>query len=87
MSEDQIALIVDALGGLLGLLADADPRDRADIYARVGLQMVYRPGTETVLAQVTSSAVDGVANVCPRTDTRGRDTVIAAGELPVHVVA
>jgi hypothetical protein len=69
MTEDQIRAIVDALGGLLGLLRLAEPRDRAEIYARVGLQMIYRPGTETVLAQVTSSALDDVANVCPRIDT------------------
>ena len=47
---------------------EAEPRDRAQIYARVGLQMIYRPGTQTVLAQVTSSALDGVANVCPEGD-------------------
>ena len=69
MSEDQIRAIVKALGGLLGVLKSAEPRDRAEIYARVGLQMIYRPGTETVLAQVTSSALDGVDNVCPRIDT------------------
>ena len=50
-SEDQIQAIVDAL---LGLLRLAEPRERAEIYARVGLQMIYRPGTETVLAQITS---------------------------------
>jgi site-specific DNA recombinase len=68
MSDDQIAKITEALGGLLGLLNQAEPRDRAEIYARVGLKMIYQPGAETVLAQVTSSALDGVANVCPRGD-------------------
>jgi site-specific DNA recombinase len=38
MSEDQIRAIVDALGGLLGPLRYAEPRDRAEIYARVGFR-------------------------------------------------
>ena len=50
MSEEQLAAIVDAFGGLLGLLRRADQHDRAEIYTRIGLQMTYRPGTETVLA-------------------------------------
>jgi hypothetical protein len=31
MTDDQIAAIVDAMGGLLALLRDADPRDKAEI--------------------------------------------------------
>jgi hypothetical protein len=46
MSEDQLAAVVDAIGGLLGLLRRADQHDRAEICARIGLQMIYRPGTE-----------------------------------------
>jgi hypothetical protein len=42
MTEAEIQAVVDALGGLLGLLRDADARDRAEIYSRVGLQMRYR---------------------------------------------
>jgi site-specific DNA recombinase len=68
MTKVQIAKIVEGLGGLLGLLHEADPIDRAEIYARVGLQMIYRPGTETLIAEVTSPAIDGVLNVCPRGD-------------------
>lgn len=83
MNEDQIRAIVKALGGLLGILRDAEPSDRAEIYARVGLQMIYRPGTQTVLAQVTSSALDGVASVCPEPNTRNIHTVVAMKELAV----
>jgi hypothetical protein len=66
MSEQQISMIVEGLGGLLGLLRDADPRDKAEIYSRLGLQLSYEPGTETLIAEVTSAAIDGVNNVCPR---------------------
>ena len=68
LTEDQIAKIVEGLGGLLALLHNADPLDRTEIYARVGLQMTYRPGTETVIAEVISPAIDGVLDVCPRGD-------------------
>jgi hypothetical protein len=66
MSEEQISLIIKGLGGLLGLLRQADPRDKAEIYSRLGLQLTYKPGSETLIAEVTSSAIDGVNNVCPR---------------------
>jgi site-specific DNA recombinase len=66
MTEEQIAKIVEGLGGLLGLLHSAHPMDRAEIYARLGLRMTYRPGVETVVAEVISSTIDGVLDVCPR---------------------
>jgi hypothetical protein len=58
MTEDQIGNIVEGLGGLLGLLRDADPRDRAEVYARIGLRLTYQPGTETLIAEATSPAID-----------------------------
>jgi site-specific DNA recombinase len=69
MSEEQIAAIVDAFGGLLGLLRQADQLDRAEIYTRIGLQMIYRPDTETVLAEVRSNDIDRVPKWCPGIDT------------------
>jgi site-specific DNA recombinase len=81
MSEEQLAAIVDALGGLLGLLRRADQHDRAEIYTRTGLQMIYRPGTETVLAEVRSNDLDRVPEMCPEPNTKNKNTVIAAAEL------
>ncbi|GGQ84081.1 hypothetical protein GCM10010166_62910 [Couchioplanes caeruleus subsp. azureus] len=81
MGEEQIAAIVDAFGGLLGLLRQADQQDRAEIYTRLGLQMIYRPGTETVLAEVRSTEIDRVPVWCPRTDTLAAHTVIASRQL------
>jgi hypothetical protein len=68
LTEAQIAQIVDGLGGMLALLRDADPLDRAEIYARLGLQMIYRPGDETVTAEIASPGIDGVLDVCRRGD-------------------
>jgi hypothetical protein len=67
LNEDQIAAIVDGLGGLLDILREADPRDRAELYSRIGLRMTYKPGTETVMAEVVSD-LGRVLNVCPRGD-------------------
>ena len=68
MSEEQISTIVQGLGGLLGLLRQADPSDKAEIYSRLGLQLTYRPGAQTLIAEVTTPAINGVNNVCPEGD-------------------
>jgi site-specific DNA recombinase len=69
MSEEQISAIVHGLGGLLGLLCHADPSEKAEICSRLGLQLTYRPGAQTLIAEVTTSAIDGVNNVCPEGDS------------------
>jgi site-specific DNA recombinase len=68
LTETQIAAIVEALGGLHALLQDADPLDKVEIYGRIGLRLTYKPGTETAIAEVTSTATDGVPNLCRRGD-------------------
>jgi len=68
MTDDQISAIADAFASLLDLLRDADPRDKAELYARIGLQMTYRPGPETVIAEVATPAINGVFDGCPRID-------------------
>ncbi|OJF10745.1 recombinase family protein [Couchioplanes caeruleus] len=78
MTEQQIAAIVEAFGGLLGLLRRAERQDRAEIYTRIGLQMIYRPGTETVLAEVRSKEIDRVPVWCPRGDRYHNPTGAAA---------
>jgi hypothetical protein len=81
MSEERIAAVVEALGGLLGLLRKADQHDRAEIYARIGLQMQYRPATGTVLAEIRSTELDRVPVMCPEPQTRATHTVLAMGLL------
>jgi site-specific DNA recombinase len=44
LNEDQLAAIVDGLGTLLGILRTADPRDKAEVYSRIGLRMRLRAG-------------------------------------------
>jgi site-specific DNA recombinase len=49
MSRDQITAIVSDLSSLLGVLRDADPVDKSEIYAQLGLhglRLTYHPGEE-----------------------------------------
>ncbi|WP_305788370.1 recombinase family protein [Symbioplanes lichenis] len=86
MSEEQIAALVDAFGGLLGLLRQADQHDRAEIYARIGLQMIYRPGTGTVLAEVRSDKIDpGNKNTATVEDDHRVPAWCPRGDLNPHV--
>ncbi|HUL27109.1 MAG TPA: hypothetical protein VLW44_15225 [Streptosporangiaceae bacterium] len=51
MSRQEIATIVNVLADLLGVLRDADPADKAEIYVRLGLKLTYQPGNRTVRAE------------------------------------
>ncbi|WP_071803068.1 zinc ribbon domain-containing protein [Couchioplanes caeruleus] len=69
LNEDQISAIVEGLGSLLGVLREADPRDKAELYSRIGLRMTFKPGAKTLKAEIMSSDLGRVLNVCPRGDT------------------
>jgi hypothetical protein len=47
--------IVAALGDLVQVIRDADPADKADLYAQLGLTLTYRPQKRLVEASVTPS--------------------------------
>lgn len=72
MTRDQLDAIADAFTDLFGLLRDADPRDRAELYSRIGLRMTYRPGPETLMAEVVTPADLRVFNRCPEGDLNPR---------------
>ena len=69
LTEGQITAIVAGPGSLLAVLRDADPRDRADLYSRIGLRMNCQPDLETLKAEVVTDDFGLVLNVCPRIDT------------------
>jgi hypothetical protein len=69
----KIAAIVEGLGGLLAILNRADPRDKAEIYSRIGLPMRYGPGQETIKAEVVSNDFGRVLSACPRGDASPRN--------------
>jgi site-specific DNA recombinase len=82
MTDEQLDTIADAFNDLFKLLRDADPRDKAELYSRIGLRLTYQPGPETMIAEVATPANDHrVFNWCPRIDTMDGHTVITRGEL------
>ena len=68
MTGDQLDAIAKALNDLLGVLRNADPHDRAELYSRLGLRMTYQPGPETVIAEVVTPADLRVCDMCPEGD-------------------
>jgi len=51
MSREEITTIVNTFADLLEVVRKADPADKAEIYARLGLRLTYQPGTRTVRAE------------------------------------
>jgi site-specific DNA recombinase len=49
MSRDEIASVVSALSDLLTVLRNADPADKAEIYAQLGLRLTYRPDEDPAI--------------------------------------
>ena len=52
MNRDEIAAIVAALGELARVVQEADPADKADIYARLRLTLTYQPEERLVKAVI-----------------------------------
>jgi hypothetical protein len=69
LNENQTAAIVDGLGGLATVLREAEPRDKAELYSRIGLRMTYKLGAKTLKAEIISDDLGRVLNVCPRGDS------------------
>jgi hypothetical protein len=67
MTADEIHNIVTALGNILAVLRDADPADKAKIYADVGLRLTYQPGTNKVIAEAAPPAIM-YEGLCPRSE-------------------
>lgn len=67
MTTEQISALVAGLGEILTVLRDADPRDKAKIYAGVGLHLTYQPSRQTVIAEAKPPAIMYESS-CPRGD-------------------
>ncbi len=52
MSREEMEAVVTALGDLARLIQDADPQDKADIYAKLRLTLTYQPEEKEVQAIV-----------------------------------
>jgi site-specific DNA recombinase len=67
LTPEEIKAIVEALGSILTVIRDADPLDKAQIYANIGLRLTYQPGTNTVAAEARPPATV-YEGLCPRAD-------------------
>lgn len=61
MAEEELAALVAELGDIAVVLGDADPADKARLYAQIGLTLIYDPGLRRVAASVQLN--HGVQNV------------------------
>ncbi|MFL6072451.1 MAG: recombinase family protein [Mycobacteriales bacterium] len=57
MSAEEIGQLVQALGDIVRVLADADPGDKAEVYSRLGLRLTYKPGSQEVIAEARPGAI------------------------------
>jgi hypothetical protein len=65
MTRDELAALVAALGDLVQVIRDADPADKAGLYAQPGLTLTYRPQKRLVEATVKPS-LHMCKGLCPR---------------------
>lgn len=68
MSRDEIARLVTGLGSYLDVVRQADPRDKAELYAQLDLKLTYRPQEQTVRAEARFDPHSSENGLCPRTD-------------------
>jgi hypothetical protein len=46
MSAEEIGQLVQPLGDIVGVLAEAEPAGKAEVYSRLGLRLTYKPGEQ-----------------------------------------
>ncbi len=51
MTKDEIRAMLKPLGPIPDVLADAEPRDKAEVYQNLGLKLIYEPGKQLVRAE------------------------------------
>jgi site-specific DNA recombinase len=66
MSKEEIHTMIAALGNIRLVLADADARDKAEVYQKLNLHLTYQPADHAVIAEAQPSAT--MSELCPRGD-------------------
>jgi hypothetical protein len=56
LSPDEIRSMLEGLDDLAGVLAEADPNDKASIYSELGVCVTYHPDQRLVVAEVLPDA-------------------------------
>jgi hypothetical protein len=67
MTAEEITAMITTITDLITILRAADPADKAELYAQLGLRLTYRPGprTVTVRSEIGRTCTKGA---CPRGD-------------------
>ena len=63
ISRDDIHAMVNTLGGLLNALHHADPADKTEVYAELGVRLTYNHTEHTVLAETRPTSSVCVVSV------------------------
>ncbi len=63
MQHERGPLNTSRSGGLLSVLRQADPADKAEVYRQLGLHLTYDHETQTVLAETRPAPTMCVVNV------------------------
>ena len=83
MTREEIRAVVEAFGGLLAVLRDADPADKAEVYRQLGLRLTYDHEAQTVLAEARPAPLIGVVNVSEVRHDHYADAVMRRTRLVV----
>ncbi len=68
LNEQEIAAMVDALGGIGAALEAADLHDKADLYRKLGLGLLDQPHQRVVTAEINLDSSRWGYGSCPRGD-------------------
>lgn len=68
MTKQEIQALVDALGNIATVLAQADPTDKAEVYSQLGLRLTYQPTEHLVRAETHLDPHGWGYGQCPRRD-------------------
>ncbi|MEU1548279.1 hypothetical protein [Nocardia sp. NPDC005745] len=63
MTQEEIAGLVDSLGGLVRVIRKADPAEKLELYRQLGLKLTYNHTTRTVVAETSPQPPVGVVVV------------------------
>ena len=75
MTEEEIMALVAEIGAVMEALKDADPADKAQVYSRLGVTLMYHPNEKRVAAEARPASIMYVA-ACPRTDCTKKPTLM-----------
>jgi site-specific DNA recombinase len=71
LTEEEILTLVTELGGIMQALKEADPADKAEVYGRLGVTLIYDPKDKRVRVEARPNLIMYVG-ACPRGDCTKR---------------